>query len=95
MVRHQDILRLEIPVVDAEGVAELHGIQQLKEDALDQGVIANKVTFVGDTGEEITLRAKLHDDVGAVRGIHDAGEGNHVGMLAGQMVQTDLALLVL
>lgn len=95
LVRHQDVLGLEVPVVDPEGVAELHGIQQLQKHTLDQGVVADKVPFVGDTGEEITLRAVFHYDVGTVLGIHDAGKGHDVGMLAGQMVQTDLTLLVL
>lgn len=81
-------------MVDSEGVAELHGIQELEKHTLDQGVVANKVPFVGDTGEEIPFRAVFHDDVGTVLGIHDAGKGHDVGMLAGQVVQTDLTLLV-
>lgn len=75
-------------------MAELYGIQELEEDTLDQGVIADKVAFVGDAGEQVALGAELHHDVGTIHGIHDAHEGDHIGMLAGQMVETNLALLV-
>lgn len=94
LVGHQDVLRLQIPVVNPNGMAELYGIQELEEDTLDQGVIADKVALVGDAGEQVTLGAELHHDVGTIHGVHDAHEGDHVGMLAGQMVETDLALLV-
>lgn len=82
-------------MVDSEGVAELHGIQQLEKDAPDQGVIADKVPLVGDARKQISFGAEFHDDVGAIHGIHDADQGHDIGVLAGQMVQTDLPLLVL
>lgn len=81
-------------MVDPDGMAELHGIQELKEHALDQEVITDKVALVGDAREQVSLRAEFHDDVGAIHGIHNANQGNHVGMLRGQMVETDLTLLI-
>lgn len=95
LVRHQNVLRLQIPVVNPNGMAELYGIQELKEHTLDQGVIPDKVALVGDAGEQIAFGAELHHDVGTIRGVHDAIEGDDVGMLAGPVVETNLALLIL
>jgi hypothetical protein len=74
-------------------MAELDSIQDLKKHPLDQGVIVNVVAFLSDTREQITFGTELDDYIGAVDGIHNANQGNHIGMLAGQMVQLDLALL--
>lgn len=82
-------------MVDPEGVTEIHGIQDLNEDALDQGVIPNEVALVRDAGEQITLGTELDDHIGAVGRVHDAHEGDDIGMLTGHMVQFDLSLLVL
>lgn len=76
------------------GVTELDGIQDLEESTLDQGIVTHKVALVGDAGEQVALGAELHHDVRAVRGVHDAHEGNHVGVLAGNMVQANLPLPV-
>jgi hypothetical protein len=75
-------------------MAELYGIQELEEHTLDQGVIPDKVALVGDAGEQVALGAKLHHDVGTVHGIHDANKGDHIGMLAGLVVETNFALLI-
>jgi hypothetical protein len=53
------------------------------------------VALVGDAGEQVTLGTKLHHDVGTIQGVHDANEGDDVGMLAGPVVETNLALLIL
>jgi hypothetical protein len=66
----------------------------LKEHTLDQGVIPDKVALVGDTGEQIALGAELHHDVGTVQGIHNAHQGDHIGMLRRPVMKTNLALLI-
>lgn len=82
-------------MIDPDGMTEVDRIQDLEKHALDQGVVADVVALLGDAGEQITFGAKLNDHVGAVDGIHDADQGNHVGVLAGQVVELDLPLLVL
>lgn len=94
LIRHQDVLRLQIPMVDSERMAEIDGIQDLNEYALHQGVIPDEVAFVGDTGEQIPLRTELDDHIDAVSRIHDRFEGHDVRMLTGHVVQFDFALLV-
>lgn len=95
MVGDQDVLRLQVPVVDSQGMTELHGIQDLEKSMLGQVVVADEVALVGDAGEQVAGGTELKDHIGAIRGIHDAHQGRHVGMLAGQVVQADLALLEL
>lgn len=82
-------------MVDPDGVAELYGIQQLEKDTLDQGVIPDVVALVRDARKQISFGAKLHDDVGTVQGIHNPDQRNDIRVLAGQVVQANLALLVL
>jgi hypothetical protein len=71
LVGDQDVLRLEVPVVDSNRVAVFHGIQDLKESTLGQSIVAYILALLGDVGEQITFRAVLDDDVGAVNGVHD------------------------
>lgn len=95
MVGGQDVLRLQIPVVDTHGVAEMHGVQNLEKSTFGQWIVPGEVPLVGDAGEEVALGTELDHHVGAVRGVHNAHQGNHIGMLAGQMVQANLPLLEL
>ena len=69
---HEDILRLEVPVVDPERMAKLYGIQDLEEHTLGQEVITDKVSLISDVREQVSFWAILHDDVGTIHGIHDA-----------------------
>lgn len=82
-------------MVNSQGVAELNSIQDLEESALDQGIIPDKETLVGNGRKEITLGTVIKDHIGTIRGIHNANERNDIGMLAGHVVQSDLPLLVL
>jgi hypothetical protein len=67
LVRYQNVLWLEVPVVDSNGVAVLYGIQNLEESSLGKGIITNKLASFGDVGEEVSFRAVLDDNVCAVR----------------------------
>lgn len=95
MVLYQDVLRLEVPMVNPNGVAKLYGVEDLEKDTLDELVIADIPCMLGDVGEEVTLGTILDHDKGAVRGIHDLDQGDDVGMLAGMVVELDLPLLEL
>ena len=82
-------------MVDSKSVAELYGIQNLEESTLGQGIVADEVAFFGDAREQITFGTEFNDNIGTIGRIHNAHQGNHVGMLAGQVMQFDLPLLVL
>lgn len=72
VVGDQNVLRLEIPVVDSNGVAVLDSVQNLKESTSGQKVITHELASLGDVGEEIAFRAEFDDDKGTIRGVHDA-----------------------
>lgn len=76
-------------------MAELHGIQNLEESTLGQEVVAHEIALFGDAGEQVAFGAEFNDHVCTIHGIHDAHQGDDIGMLAGQMVELDLTLLVL
>ena len=46
-----------------------------------------------DRGEEIALRAELHNDIDAIWAVEDFNEGDDVGVLSGSGMQRDLARL--
>ena len=95
LVSHQNVLRLEVPVVDSNGVAVLNGIQDLEESPLGKGIITNVLALFGDVGEQVTLWAILNDNVCAVRGVHNLYQRNNIGMSTGLVVELDLPLLEL
>ncbi len=47
----------------------------------------------GDTRKKVTFRAKLQHDEDGIASVHDLKEGNHIGMMAGFVVQLNLPLL--
>ena len=93
LIGDQNVLGLQIPVVDPDGMAVLYSIQDLKEGLLDQVVVPNVIPTFRDAGEQVTLGTVLQHDKGAVLRIHDLDQGNHIGMLAGQMMELYLSLL--
>jgi hypothetical protein len=65
-VKAEHVLRLEITVVDAQGMAVIDRIEQLEENVFDQ-VISTKITsLLQDLAEQITIWAEIHNDKGAV-----------------------------
>jgi len=48
LVGDQDVLRLQVPVVDSNGMAVLHGIQDLEESSLGKSIITNILALFGD-----------------------------------------------
>ena len=94
IVCHQDVFRLEISVVYSQLMAMLDGIQYLEEDIPAEFILANVLAQLGDIEEQVTLGAVLQNDVDAVRVIHDLEHGHDVWVCRGQVVKSDLALLV-
>lgn len=95
LVSHQNVLRFQVPVVDSNRMAVLHGIQDLEEGALGKRIIANILALLGDVGKQITFRAVFDDNVCAVRGVHDFYQRDNVGVGTGLVVKLDFPLLEL
>lgn len=93
MILDKDILRLQVPVVNTNGMAELYSIQDLKENGSGQHVVAKVTSTLGNIGKEITLRAVLEDYEGAIRAVHDLGHRYNIRVAAGPVVELYLALL--
>lgn len=71
-IRDQDVLRLEIPMVNSNGVAVVDSVQNLKESTLGQEIIAHKLALLGDVGKQVTFFAEFDDNKGTVHGVQDA-----------------------
>lgn len=82
-------------MVDSNGVAVLNSIQDLKKSALSPVIVTNELALLSDVGKQITFRAVLDDNIGAVRSIHDLYQRNNVGVSASLVVELDLSLLEL
>lgn len=95
MVCNQDVLRLEIPVVDTNGVAIHDCVQDLQKSTSGKKIITDKVASFRDAGEQVAFGTKFNDHKGAVKAIHDANQRHHIGVTAGQVVELDLPLLEL
>lgn len=95
LVSHQNVLRLQVPVVDSNGVAVLDGVQDLEEGPLGKSIITNELALLGDVGEQITFWAVFDDNVSAVWGIHDLYQRDYIRVGRGLVVELDLPLLEL
>ncbi len=93
LVGDENVLRLQVAMVDPQGMAILNGIQNLQEGMLGQLVVAHEQARLGDVGEQVTLWAKFHHDEGAVRAVQDAEQRDHIGMLASLVMESDLPAL--
>ena len=80
MVRDQDVLRLEIPMEDAKGMAMLNGIQDLEEHLLGKIILTHVLSTLGNVEEEVSLWAVLQNDIDAVRIVDYFEHGNDVGV---------------
>lgn len=70
-IGHQNIFRLQVPVVYRYRMAVANRIQDLEKCLLGHQIVSNVAASLSDTGEQVTFRAVLEDDVCAVVGIHD------------------------
>jgi hypothetical protein len=65
-VKAEHVLRLKITVVDAQRMAVIDRIEELDENVFDQ-VISSKITaLLQNLAKQITIRAVIHDDEGAI-----------------------------
>ena len=80
-------------MVDPNRVAVVYSIQNLKKGLLDQVVITNIIPTLRDTREQVALGTVLQHNKCAIFRVHDLDQGNHIGMLAGLMVELNLTLL--
>lgn len=93
MVRNQNVLRLQVPVVDPDGMAELDGIQDLQESMFGELVVAHKPAMFSDVREQVAFGAELHYNERAVRALEDAQQGHDIGMLARLIVKSNFPSL--
>jgi len=54
-VCNQNVLRLQVPVIDPNGMTLLNGIQNL-QGVLGKCVVSNNMASFGDIGEQVALR---------------------------------------
>ena len=73
-------------MVDPNGMAKVHRVQNLQKGLLHQMVIANVVAAFGDTCEQVALGTVLQYDKGAVLGVHYFDQRHYIGMMAGLVV---------
>jgi hypothetical protein len=92
-VGDENVLRLQISVVNSNGMAILHGFQDLKENGFSQEIITNISSLFSDVGEQITFGAVLKNNVYAVRRVHDLDQRKNIGMEAGLIMELNLSLL--
>lgn len=80
MVRNEDVLRLEVPMVDPAAMAVAYRVQELEEDMLGPHVIANILATLGDVIKEVTLWAVLQDNKEAILVFNNPVHAHHVGV---------------
>ncbi len=80
-------------MVNPNGVAILDGIQNLQESMLGQVIVADEAALLGDIGEQVAFRTEFNHDERAVRTVQDAKQGDHIGVLAGLVVEGNLSSL--
>jgi hypothetical protein len=93
MVGNQDVLRLQVAMVDPNGMTILNGIQNLQEGMLGQLIVAHETALLGDVGEQVTLGTELNHDESAIRAVQNAEQRHNIGVLARLVVQSDLPSL--
>lgn len=91
VVEAENVLWLQISMINTEGVAVFHCVEQLEEDVFDETVVPEIATTMQDLGEEIVVRCIVHDDVGVVALFDDAMEGDHTRVGRSELVESYFA----
>lgn len=94
-VGNQNILGLEVPVVDSQAVAVLHGIQDLEKGAANKSIITHIPAFFRDIREEVSLGAVLQHNISAVLVVDNLEHGHYIRVGRGSVVKLDLSRLEL
>ena len=92
-VGYQNVLRLQVPVVDSQAVAVLHGIQDLEKGAPDKSIITHISPFFGDIREQVSFWAVFQHNIGAVLVVDNLEHGHYVRVGRGGVVELDLPRL--
>ena len=97
VIEAENVLRLQISVINSEGMAIFHSIEELKEDVLDEGIVPKIAAAMQDLSEEIMVGCVIHHDVGETAFLHNTMEGNHAWvrrceLMQGNFSYVDLAM---
>jgi hypothetical protein len=84
------VLRLDVPVSNAMGVAPIDGVQDLRISRLDQVVFHVKHAAFNDSGEKVASGAIIQGGIHEPLVVVEASNGNDVRMVADKSLKTDL-----
>jgi len=71
-------------------VTVFNSIEQLQEYVPDEFILAKVPAMVDNLGGEVTVLAKVHNDICEILVLDDTMERNDVGVSGGKLVETDL-----
>ena len=74
LIGNQNVLRLQVTVVDPNGMAILNGIQDLEERMLGELIVSNESAVLGDVREEVSFGTEFDDHKGAVRTVENTDQ---------------------
>jgi hypothetical protein len=89
-IKAKYILRLEVTVIDAQGMAVIDRIKELEESVLDQVILAKITSFVQNLAKEITIWTVIHDNEGAVILLNNAVKCDDIWVGRCAFVEGDL-----
>jgi hypothetical protein len=71
MVGDQNVLWLQVPMVNSNGMAKANSVQNLQKSMLGQRIVANEAPSFRNVREQVAFRTKLDDHKGAVGAIQN------------------------
>lgn len=90
-VKAEDVLGLQVAVINIQGVAIFNRIEQLKENLLDEGVIAEIAPLVQNLSEKVAVGTVVHDDESVLVVLDYPMKSDNVGVTRCKLVEGDLA----
>ena len=93
LIRDQDVLRLQIPVVNPNGMAVLDRVEYLEKCLLGEMIVSDEVAMFGDIGEQVAFWTVFDHNEGAIKAVEDADQGDHIGVLTCPVMELDFATL--
>lgn len=89
----EDVVRLQVSMVDAQVVAPFHGVQNLEEDVLEEGVVPHKDLTVDDRAVKVATGTVVHHEVDELVIFENLVKAHDGGMAGDDLVCDDLATL--
>ena len=80
IVKAENVLRLQVPVINTETVTILNCIEQLEEHVLDQSVVPEIAAAVQYLGKQVMVWCVVHDNIGAVVVLDDTMQRDNAGV---------------